>query len=66
MLVLSRHCGESIVIGGTVRVVVLEVDRHGQVRLGIEAPQDVPVDRAERLAQRRAQEKAGRPAERED
>ena len=46
MLVLSRKIGEEIVIAGNVRVQVIEV-RGGQVRLGIEAPEHVPVDRPE-------------------
>jgi carbon storage regulator len=46
MLILSRTIGESIVIDGriTVKVVRLEGDN---VKLGIEAPADVPVHRQE-------------------
>ena len=46
MLVLSRRIGEEIVIGGEIRVTVLEV-RGNQIRLGIVAPQDVRVLRQE-------------------
>jgi carbon storage regulator len=46
MLVVSRRIGESVVIGGSVSVLLVEMDR-GKVRLGIHAPRDVPVDRAE-------------------
>jgi carbon storage regulator len=46
MLVLARRVGEEIVIGGDIRVTVLEV-RGNQVRLGIVAPQDVRVLREE-------------------
>ena len=46
MLVLTRKSGESIVIGDDVVLTVLEV-RGGQVRLGIEAPRDVVIHRAE-------------------
>jgi carbon storage regulator len=46
MLVLSRKLNQSIVIGENVRVVVVSVDRD-TVRLGIEAPREVPVHRAE-------------------
>src|SRR5947209_20167744 len=46
MLVLSRKVDEAIVIAGQVRVVVAEV-RGGTVRLGVEAPRDVTVDREE-------------------
>jgi carbon storage regulator len=46
MLVLSRKLGETITIGDDVRVTILHV-AGGRVRLGIEAPVDVPVHRAE-------------------
>lgn len=46
MLVLSRYEDESIVIGDDIVVTVVEI-RGGKVRLGIEAPRDVPVDRSE-------------------
>jgi carbon storage regulator len=46
MLVLSRKLGENIRVGDDVKVIVLEV-RGGQVKLGIEAPQNVPVHRQE-------------------
>ncbi len=48
MLVLSRHRDESVVIDhGRVVVTVLEVRRDGNVRLGFEAPKDVPIHRKE-------------------
>jgi len=46
MLVLSRKKNESIVIGENIRIVVVEV-RGDKVRLGIEAPTDIPVHRQE-------------------
>jgi len=46
MLVLTRRCGEELVIGGNIHVTVLSVER-GQVRLGITAPRSVTVDRQE-------------------
>jgi carbon storage regulator len=46
MLVLSRKLGEKIVIGDNIVVTVVKIDRN-QVRLGIEAPHDVPVYREE-------------------
>lgn len=46
MLILGRKAGESIVIDGGIRVVVLACDRGG-VRLGIEAPSDVTILRGE-------------------
>jgi carbon storage regulator len=46
MLVLSRKKNESIVINDDIRIVVVEI-RGDKVRLGIEAPQEVPVHRRE-------------------
>jgi carbon storage regulator len=46
MLVLTRKVNQTIVIGDSVEVVVLEV-RGEQVRLGIRAPRDVSVHRKE-------------------
>ena len=47
MLVLSRKESEAIVIGnGAIRLTIVEVG-HGKVRIGIEAPSSVRVDRAE-------------------
>lgn len=46
MLVLSRKLGEKIVIGDNVVITVVKIDRN-QIRLGIDAAQDVPVYREE-------------------
>lgn len=46
MLILGRRPGDSIVIEGGIRVVVLAVDRK-TVRLGIEAPPNVSILRGE-------------------
>ena len=46
MLVLTRKAGESIVIGNQVRITVLELQGR-QIRLGIEAPKEIPVHRGE-------------------
>ena len=47
-LVLSRKRNESIVINSNVEVVVVDI-RGDKVRLGVEAPKDVPVHRLEVL-----------------
>ncbi len=65
MLVLSRHRDESIMIGDDVVVTIVDI-RGDKVRLGIEAPQDIPVHRQEVYeAIKRENEKAARlqPAE---
>ncbi len=46
MLVLSRRPGESVRIGSDVRVRVISVSGH-QVRLALEAPDDVAIHREE-------------------
>ena len=46
MLVLSRKTNESIVINNEITIVVVEI-RGDKVRLGVEAPKEVPVHRRE-------------------
>lgn len=46
MLVLSRKKNESIVINDNIFIVVVEI-RGDKVRLGIDAPKEVPVHRRE-------------------
>lgn len=48
MLVLSRKLGEKICIGENICITVVDIDR-GKIRLGIEAPREVPVFRQELL-----------------
>jgi len=49
MLVLSRKVGQTIVIGDGIEITVVEI-RGDQVRLGIDAPRNVPVNRKEILS----------------
>ena len=46
MLILSRKKDEVIVIGGGIRIVVVEI-AGDKVKIGIEAPKDTPVHRKE-------------------
>lgn len=46
MLVLSRHRDERITIGDDIEITVVEI-RGDKVRLGIEAPKNVPIHRRE-------------------
>lgn len=56
MLVLARKVGQSIVIGENPEITMTVIEVRGdQVRLGIDAPRDVPVHRKELLEQIRAE-----------
>ena len=46
MLVLSRKKNESIVINDDITIIIVEI-RGDRVRLGVEAPKEVPVHRRE-------------------
>ena len=54
MLLLTRKPGETILIGDDIEVTVLE-SKGNQVRLGITAPREVAVDRAEIRARKRTE-----------
>jgi carbon storage regulator len=54
VLILSRREGEKICIGNDIEVVVLEI-RGSQIRIGVKAPPDVPVDREEIYLRKRAE-----------
>jgi carbon storage regulator len=56
MLILSRKAGDAIVIDGGIRIVVVQCDR-GTVRIGIEAPPETTILRAELVDQVAAQNK---------
>ena len=46
MLILARNEGQTIFIGDDIKITVLGINVK-QVRIGIEAPDDIPVDREE-------------------
>lgn len=50
MLILARKVGQSIIIGDDIEITVIEV-RGEQIRLGIDAPQKIPVNRKELIDQ---------------
>jgi len=57
MLVLSRKKSEGIVINGEIRIHVLRI-RGKTIRLGIEAPEEVPIRRLELPPMTGSREKA--------
>ena len=59
MLVLTRRDGEEIQIGNNVTVLVVKIGS-GKVRIGIAAPAEIPVHRAE-IADQMLNEQAHKP-----
>jgi carbon storage regulator len=60
MLVLTRKVGEKLMIGDDTVVMIVKIDRN-HVRIGIEAPPEVPIYREEILPVRPTQP-IGEPA----
>jgi len=46
MLILSRRCGESFLIGDNIKVTIVS-SKGNQIRVGIDAPKDMSVVREE-------------------
>ena len=46
MLILTRRIGESIIINDNVKVVILGI-KQSQIKIGVEAPKEIPVHREE-------------------
>jgi len=61
MLILTRRAGETLMIGDGIEITVLGT-KGNQVRLGVKAPRDVPVHRAE-IYERIQQERVGSTTE---
>lgn len=63
MLILTRRMGESLIIGENAEITISVLGIKGsQVRLGINAPKDIPVHREEiyqRIQQEKVQQEPG-------
>ncbi len=57
MLILSRKCGQSIMIGNEIEIRVLDIG-NGKIRLGITGPTSLSVQQRERYEARRRAEGA--------
>lgn len=60
MLILSRRLGEKLMIGDTVTITVVRITGN-EVRVGIDAPKDIPVHRQE-IYNKIKREQSGQPA----
>jgi carbon storage regulator len=60
MLILTRRPGESLRIGDDIEVTVMAVNG-SQVRIGINAPRDISVDREEIAERKRRDREASSP-----
>jgi carbon storage regulator len=54
MLVLGREIDQSVMIGDSIKVTVVDV-RGDKVRLGIDAPEEISVDREEIYEKKKAE-----------
>jgi carbon storage regulator len=55
MLVLTRKIHEAFVVGDDIKITIIDIIGGNKVRIGIEAPQEVPVYREEIYQQIKAE-----------
>ena len=60
MLIISRRCSESVIIGDDVKLTVLSV-KGNQIRLGIDAPKETTILREE-VVDRRLNNESSQPS----
>ena len=65
MLILTRRISESIIVGDDVKITVLGV-KGNQVRLGIDAPKNLPVHREEIYERIQREKRAGTDNQKEE
>ena len=46
MLILTRRVGKSVIINGDINMTILKI-KDNQVRIGVEAPKNIAIDREE-------------------
>lgn len=63
MLVLTRKIHESFVVGDDIKVTIIDIIGGNKVRVGIEAPQEVPVYREEIYEQIKAENRQAAQAD---
>ncbi|PIQ44087.1 MAG: carbon storage regulator [Gammaproteobacteria bacterium CG11_big_fil_rev_8_21_14_0_20_46_22] len=57
MLVLTRKLGEAIIVNGDIIYTILSI-KNNQVRIGVEAPKDISVNRQEVQGKLKAEKKS--------